>query len=962
MKESKNFNRDENDKSELKSPPDKMASSSDQAIIELEFQSVFATLESSITSISISPDGRRVVAGLFDGSLRLFDFMSGQLIRQYDSDKDVTLTCVSFSPDGKYFVTGSRENLSRILKIADDPDKKYLRLWNLGGKAETQFFLENDSSVDSVAFSPNSEYIVSGHPDGTIRLWRSGKLEHQDFNGHTDSVSSVVFSADGKFIASGSCDGSIKVWNLNGVLAFSALIEHIEIKSVAFSPNGKYIVSAGQQKYLSLPNRNTIILWKLNDRSHTVFSCNYASVNSVAFSPDGRYIVSGDTNHMLSLWDLEGDLVGQPFYGHSGYVTSVAFSPNGQFIVSGSQDKTIRLWQIDYSKIERVIPSHNSHVNSLACSQNGEYLVSGGDDGSICLWHIEGEQVNLTSRVFSQNKSSVKAIACSLDGKIIVSGSQGKRYISEHQTLQVWRNQDGKLIPIAQNHLPFRNSVNSIAFSPDGALIVIGSEYEPFLVQETGISYEQSTLQIWSNQDGVISQKDFFTNESEINSIYETSVSSVAFSPDGKYLICNTSNNIYLWDSKGNLIQNSFEEPWFPTSILTSSFSPNGELILGMRGNRDIYLWNLKGKLVGNNAYNPRTFEGLFSESSERVNAIMFSPKKNFIASGNNESTINFWNFDGEYIHKSSSGHKSSVNTLAFSSDGEYMISGSDDTSIQLSHITENYEIKPIWISNPVIAKLLPNLTKYRKDIAVSEGITSDLAKGQDSLDIKDEIDALCEVLLRRSLEPPMAIGILGNWGSGKSFAMHLMKESINRIRCQKLTKFQAWGDPNNLNDRHLISPNVGHIYQIQFNAWTYAKSDLWASLMQEIFYELDRQISLEQKLGNLLVKNIQKELISDSNKRRGNEELTTSPYIYLNLLIITPFSKIKMAMLQAMQTKFNHLYKKKCLFISFFLCVYWISFHSCCIAELVYSQHFTFFSTFFNLDYLSSASCMDFK
>ena len=117
----------------------------------------------------------------------------------------------------------------------------------------------------------------------------------------------------------------------------------------------------------------------------------------------------------------------------------------------------------------------------------------------------------------------------------------------------------------------------------------------------------------------------------------------------------------------------------------------------------------------------------------------------------------------------------------------------------------------------------------------------NDLAQGPDSLQINGELAALATVLMLRNLEPPLAVGILGNWGSGKSFAMHLIQDRLNEIRCEPLRPEQAWGE--------LASPYVGHIYQIPFDAWTYAKANLWASLMQTVFFELNRQITLEKKL-----------------------------------------------------------------------------------------------------------------
>lgn len=133
----------------------------------------------------------------------------------------------------------------------------------------------------------------------------------------------------------------------------------------------------------------------------------------------------------------------------------------------------------------------------------------------------------------------------------------------------------------------------------------------------------------------------------------------------------------------------------------------------------------------------------------------------------------------------------------------------------------------------------------------VPQGISNDLAVGNDQLSIEDELQAIADVLLLRQLQPPIAVGILGNWGSGKSFGMHLIQERVHEIRCRPLTPAEAWGEglEDDPDREKKLSPYVGHVYQIKFNAWSYAKADLWASLMQEIFAELDRQITLENQL-----------------------------------------------------------------------------------------------------------------
>jgi hypothetical protein len=128
---------------------------------------------------------------------------------------------------------------------------------------------------------------------------------------------------------------------------------------------------------------------------------------------------------------------------------------------------------------------------------------------------------------------------------------------------------------------------------------------------------------------------------------------------------------------------------------------------------------------------------------------------------------------------------------------------------------------------------------------------SNDLPGGRDLLDVTVDAHSLADMLLMRDLEPPLAIGVLGGWGSGKSFVMHLMQERMTEIRAQRVDPEQAWpaAPPAGDGDSAGVTEHVGHVYQICFNAWTYAHADLWAALMQTVFEELNRQLSLESAL-----------------------------------------------------------------------------------------------------------------
>lgn len=125
----------------------------------------------------------------------------------------------------------------------------------------------------------------------------------------------------------------------------------------------------------------------------------------------------------------------------------------------------------------------------------------------------------------------------------------------------------------------------------------------------------------------------------------------------------------------------------------------------------------------------------------------------------------------------------------------------------------------------------------------------NDLAVGDDLLGVATEVSALSDALLMRGMTPPLAVGILGGWGSGKTFAMHLMQEEMARIRSLSIEPEEAWPESS----KGDTFPYVGHVYMVRFDAWTYAKSNLWSSLMQSILHQLNQQFVIEKAIEDAI-------------------------------------------------------------------------------------------------------------
>ena len=113
--------------------------------------------------------------------------------------------------------------------------------------------------IESVAFSPDSRFALTGSHDDTARLWNltSSPITSQPLTGHLHSIKSVAFSPDGHLAATGSYDETARLWDLTKTPITSKLLNSHTNTVIAaiFSPDGRSVLTGSDDK--------TACLWKI---------------------------------------------------------------------------------------------------------------------------------------------------------------------------------------------------------------------------------------------------------------------------------------------------------------------------------------------------------------------------------------------------------------------------------------------------------------------------------------------------------------------------------------------------------------------------------------------------------------------------------------------------------------------------------------------------------------------------
>jgi WD40 repeat protein len=233
------------------------------------------------SALAFSPDQKLLASLSLDGVVRLWDAAGRP--RGSPKRRDVTFWCLCFSPDGTTLAVGGNGN---------DPFTGHLLLWDVRGGRERHSLRSFPRYISSICFSTDGRMLAGGGYN-VVMLWEiaSGKVR-ASLRGHLGNVWSVAFLSGDNLLASGGMDGTVRLWDVRARRQRAVLADH-DLKSCSVTATGKLLASAGWD--------GTARLWDMATGKQLLVVKQADPISSVAFSPDRRLLAVGDCEGTIRL-------------------------------------------------------------------------------------------------------------------------------------------------------------------------------------------------------------------------------------------------------------------------------------------------------------------------------------------------------------------------------------------------------------------------------------------------------------------------------------------------------------------------------------------------------------------------------------------------------------------------------------------------------------------------------------
>ena len=566
----------------------------------------------SVECVAWTPDGKSIVSGSQDKSVRVWDAATGREVRRFDGHA-LQVADVAVSPDGKL--------------VASAGGDKTVRVWDLE-KGTALHAIEGAELAEGVAFSPDGKLLATSWWDGHVRFYESDTWKcERDVTVALKKPSSdfrpKIAFVDGETLAVGGIDECLRIVRGEAVTGYPVLEQ--KFWRIACATVGSLVACGGG-------NERKVVLFDVNE-SRVVHELPFGPGDPetfwpIAFSPGGKIVVARDHTVLCRWRSSTGDEL-RSFAGDGFYVEAIAYSPEGTRLAGGGNDHRVHVWDAKSGE-ELVKSSGAGPIGAAAITSDGKTFVLGASSGIVVL-----DAATLEERTRFPARVGI-GLALSPDGKKVVAGGW--------ESLTLWDLEEGRLL---HDFGKQERSVWGVAFSPDGDTFTSASERTLHLWSaasrkelrtiETGdcmaaaFSPDGSLLAA-ANGSGGLTLYDPATGDPVRPIKHNTEVCAIAFSTDGK-LVASGGRDGSIRISRTATGKAPHRLSW-EEGIRAIAFSPDGTLVATGGSGKSVALWDLESEekiaqLEGHAAY---------------VSAVAFTEGGKVLLSASDDGTVLAWN------------------------------------------------------------------------------------------------------------------------------------------------------------------------------------------------------------------------------------------------------------------------------------------------------------------------------
>lgn len=280
----------------------------------------------AVQSVAFSPVNNSIVVSAGGhNTIKLWNLMDNTVKTLKDHEGEVT--SMTFSPDGKILVSGSKDGTIKIWDVSE---------WQ-NIEIREPVTVHMPSEVHQVVFHPHRQLLAISSGGQTKLLDVVSRTEVASL-GHYRWVYGLDFSRDGRYLATD--EGSkttVNVWDIEEEHIATVLEGHTsDITAVKFSPDGRTLATSSANGEINLWSVSN---WELLNTFH-----DYGSA-AIDFSADGKTLANGELGE-VTLWSVHSGERIATLRGGTGWIRGFAFSSDGTILASGGGDGTVRVQDI----------------------------------------------------------------------------------------------------------------------------------------------------------------------------------------------------------------------------------------------------------------------------------------------------------------------------------------------------------------------------------------------------------------------------------------------------------------------------------------------------------------------------------------------------------------------------------------------------------------------------------------